>query len=332
MQKKKAVKMAETIFLKAKPIIDFVAVVGVFYIFLYQIKSLRAVCKSVCQYLIRWCLPVDMAFFKSLYFVLESFFRAVIILAVFLAVIWSLIHFIWDMGLKKTTGNNRFEKSLFRYLRDKAVPRCFLVTGKWGSGKTYEVNQFFDKYYRYSRTKVYRLSCFGLSSRKDLTEEINHMIERKDESVYAVIINALQFLPIIGNAINKFLKKDYTYASAKKGSIFIFDDFERITSRTITSEYSGRIYRQSPRRLHWPSSTKEFDDIKQEFKAVEQAFLKTEDFVNQNALREDYDKYIAVTGLINELTEAFGMKVIIVCNSDILGEKFVHDVLRSRLS
>ena len=332
MTKEKTGKKLETIFIKLKKAADFTAVIGVFYILLFQIQALRSLCRAVCQYFINWGLNADLVLFKNLYFLLEKFFRLAILFWIILSVIMFLVRIFCDRKLKKETGNTRFEESLFRYLQDTAVSRCFLVTGKWGSGKTYEVNRFFDQYYRYSRTKVYRVSCFGLSTRKDLVEEINHIIEQGDESFYALIIKILQFLPVIGDAVNKFLKKSYSYTSAKKGSVFIFDDFERITSRTIIGNYERKIYHQSPRLLGDVSNAKEFDQIKKEFQSVERAFSKVEDFYSNNALREDFDKYIALTGLINELIESCGMKVIIVCNSDMLGEKFVHDVLRSKLN
>ncbi len=332
MTKEKVVKKLETIFIKLKKAVDFTAVTGVFYILLYQVKGLRTFCREVCKYLINWGVNIELVSFKNLYFSWEKFFRLAIVSWIVLSVILLIVRIICDLRLKKKTGNTRFEESLFRYLQDTAVSRCFLVTGKWGSGKTYEVNRFFDQYYRYSRTKVYRVSCFGLSTRKDLVEEINHIIEQGDESFYALIIKILQFLPVIGDAVNKFLKKSYSYTSAKKGSVFIFDDFERITSRTIIGNYERKIYHQSPRLLGDVSNAKEFDQIKKEFQSVERAFSKVEDFYSNNALREDFDKYIALTGLINELIESCGMKVIIVCNSDMLGEKFVHDVLRSKLN
>lgn len=332
MKKRELLKQAEAVLLQTKKVTDFMAVVGVFYILLFRIPSLRAIGRAVCQYLITWYIPVDMAVLKKIYLCGEQVFRLAILLWFFLTLLLFFSSLIWDYRLKRQKGNNRFEESLFRYLQDRAVPRSFLITGKWGSGKTYEVEHFFDRYYRHSRTKVYRISCFGLSSRKELVEEINHTIEQDDASIYALIIKVLQFLPVVGEAVNKFLKKSYTYTSVRKGSIFIFDDFERITSRIIIGEHTGQLYRPSLHIRSNVSNMREFDEIKREFQSVENAFAKLEGFVEQNALREDYDKYIAATGLINELVESFGMKAIIVCNSDILGEKFVHDILRSKLS
>lgn len=332
MRKRKIFKRLETIILKTKNTIDFMAVVGVFYILLFQVRALRVLCKTVCQYVTAWYIPVELSFFKNLYLWLESIFRIIFLLAILFHVIFFVVRTIWDRRLRRKTGGSRFEESIFRYLQDTAVSRCFLVTGKWGSGKTYEVNRFFDKYYRYSKTEVYRISCFGLSSRKDLIEEINQTIEQKDASFYARMIRVLQFLPVIGAAIEKFLKKSYTYTSIKKGSIFIFDDFERITSRIVEGGNVEHIYHKNPRSFARGTNTSEFSDIEKEFQAVERSFLKIEGFIDQNAVGRDYDKYIAATGLINEMIESYGAKVIIICNSDILGEKFLHDVLRSKLN
>lgn len=328
--------MKENKLLKIKMIIDYMAVVGVFYILAYQIKILREIGKAVCRYLINWLGYSDMAMLKKIYMAGEHIFRVFIVIAILSSIAKIIIQYVHERKLKSMKRENRFEESLFKYLQDKTVPRVFLITGKWGSGKTYEVNNFFEKYYSCVNTKVYRVSCFGLSSRKELVNEINNVIEQADNSIYATTIKVLQYLHVIGEAINKFLKKTYEYNSLKEGSIFIFDDFERITSRPIIGESSKRLYKQSPFMLSnvrgGRDSIREFQDIKKELKSIDKSFSQVDDFITQHSLREDYDKYIAVIGLINELVETYGAKVIIVCNSDILGEKFVHDVLRSKLN
>lgn len=65
---------------------------------------------------------------------------------------------------------------------------------------------------------------------------------------------------------------------------------------------------------------------------VEKSFHRIEDFVAENLERIDIDKYNIAIGLINDIVEMYGMKVVIICNSEILGEKFVHDILRSKLN
>lgn len=57
-----------------------------------------------------------------------------------------------------------------------------------------------------------------------------------------------------------------------------------------------------------------------------------EDFVTQSFEHTYIDKYNIAIGLINDIVEIYGMKVVIICNSEILGEKFVHDILRSKLN
>ena len=75
-----------------------------------------------------------------------------------------------------------------------------------------------------------------------------------------------------------------------------------------------------------------FKEIKNEFESVGKAFYKIEDFFTNNLEQSDIDKYNIVIGLINDIIETYGMKVIIICNSEMLGEKFVHDILRSKLN
>lgn len=132
----------EKIWLKTKKIIDYIAIVGVFYILVYQIKTLREIGKSICQYLINWFGNTDMASFKKLYVVGEQVFRVFIIIAIILSIAITIKKYVNEYKLKTIEGENRFEKSLFKYLQNKSVPRAFLITGKWGSGKTYEVNNF----------------------------------------------------------------------------------------------------------------------------------------------------------------------------------------------
>lgn len=143
-------------------------------------------------------------------------------------------------------------------------------------------------------------------------------------------------MPIIGGAVEKFLKKSYGYDSVKQGSIFIFDDFERITSRAIVRNYSSHLYKTSSfllsKATQGRSASSEFKEIKREFESIEKSFENIENFFVQNLERSDIDKYNIIVGLINDIIEIYGMKVIIICNSEILGEKFIHDILRSKLN
>lgn len=332
-------KLAEGI-LKLKNKFEFYSICSIMYILLYQIPTLRKLCKSIYLYISTDVVIFDIFTVKHIYFFGEYISKIVILFYIILLLSTKTINFFWEKWLKSQEGKTRFEKSLFRYLRDNSISHCFLVSGKWGSGKTYDVNTFFDKYYKFSKAKVYRISCFGLNTRNDLVEEINKTIEQTDSSFYTTLINVLQYLPIIGEPIGKLMKKNYNYASLKKDSIFIFDDFERICSKSLLSsnDYDiniPKLYSKSPFFLREAVRTnpiKQFVDISDEFSNVQAGFNKIDKYLNSKLQHEYYEKYIAIVGLINEIIDIHNMKVLIICNTDVLGEKFVHDVLRSKLN
>lgn len=266
------------------------------------------------------------------------FFEYAICIIIFLCVVLSIAVFLsgiwWSFYIKKLKGDSRFEQCALRYMRDKGIPHCLLITGEWGSGKTYEVNDFLQKYYYNSNIKIYRISCFGLCTRKEVIEEINDTIEREDNSLYKTICIVVRYIPVLGELISKLVRRTYRYDSVKEKSIFVFDDFERITSRTTEETGLPGLYKRDSllktnlSRANSPGS----DIIDNEFKQVERAFSRLITEKQYITDRNDYDKYISIAGLINELIETKKAKVLIICNSDVVGEKFIHDVLRSKLN
>lgn len=324
-----------------KKYLSRLAPLAFFYILLYRVEAVKKFCKAVVLYIIEAkLLPVSAETIKNLYFVGEKLCLIEIVLTIVSVILMWAIRWLNDYLTKQEAKNmeqkSRMEESLFRYLQEGTAPRCYLVTGEWGSGKTYEIDHFFDKYYKYSNRKIYRISCFGISSRKELIEEINNTIEREDDSFYTFSIQALKYIPVVGDALYKVLKKSYRYTSVPKGSVFIFDDFERITARMCMEEnniketyYASRMYRQIS---NVDSEEQAFSAISDGFKATEKAFAKIRNFSDRQLDKQDYDKYIAAVGMINELVEVCGMKAIIICNSDMLGEKFIYEVLRSKLN
>lgn len=324
-----------------KKYLSKLAPLALFYILLYRVEAVRKFCKVVVLYLIEAkLLPVSTETVRNLYFAGEKLCLIEIVLTVVAVILMWVIRCLNDRLTEREVKNmeqkSRMEESLFRYLQEGTAPRCYLVTGEWGSGKTYEIDHFFDKYYKYSNRKIYRISCFGISSRKELIEEINNTIEREDNSFYTFSIQALKYIPVVGDALYKVLKKSYRYTSVPKGSVFIFDDFERITARMCREEnnirethYSSRMYRQISNA---DSEKQAFSAISDGFKETEKAFDKIRNFWDRQLDKQDYDKYIAAVGMINELVEVCGMKAIIICNSDMLGERFIYEVLRSKLN
>lgn len=324
-----------------KKYLSKLAPLAFFYILLYHVEAVKKFCKAVVLYLIETkLLPISVENIISLYFIGERICLFEIILTVVSVILmWGvrgLNDYLTKQEAKNMEQKSRMEESLFRYLQEGTAPRCYLVTGEWGSGKTYEIDHFFEKYYKYSNRKIYRISCFGISSRKELIEEINNTIEREDDSFYTFSIQALKYIPVVGDALYKVLKKSYRYTSVPKGSVFIFDDFERITARMCMGEnnirethYSPRMYRQISNA---DSEKQAFSAISDGFKETEKAFDKIKNFGDRQLDKQDYDKYIVAVGMINELVEVCGMKAIIICNSDMLGEKFIYEVLRSKLN
>ncbi|TFD96625.1 P-loop NTPase fold protein [Jeotgalibacillus sp. R-1-5s-1] len=226
---------------------------------------------------------------------------------------------------------NSFENSLYKYIEDKPNGKGYLVTGEWGSGKTYIVTKFLNKYYNFSSKPIYRISCFGLDSRELILNEIKNQIETNDDS----FLNWIQYIPIIGKPFFSLLKNTYSLKSIPQGAIFIFDDFERITSLGVNST-KKEIYNKSrsiSRSSGYRKATRirEFEDIDSEFTKIADTF---KNYSNEKELIEitnNTQKYNIATGLINELIENYNTKVIILCNSDILGYDYVDKVFRGKL-
>lgn len=222
---------------------------------------------------------------------------------------------------------NPFESSLFNYLNSEDDKKTYLVTGEWGSGKTYIVSNFLKKYFRYSNRKIYYISCFGLDSREQILKEIKEQLELNDNS----FLNLLQFIPVIGKPIYSLFKQSYSLSTIKRNSIFVFDDFERISSIGLRSPSTRNgHYKKSHSRMN-RTYNNEFDYIDKEFKKIEESFSKLQKNEEEIYYLENYQRYNVVTGFINELVETYNQKVIIVCNVDILGYEFVDIVFRGKL-
>lgn len=233
---------------------------------------------------------------------------------------------------------NAFENSLYKYIEDRTNGKGYLVTGEWGSGKTYIVTEFFNKYYKFSNKPIYRISCFGLDSRKLILDEIKNQIEINDKSFF----NWIQYIPAIGKPLISILKDSYSLKSIPKRSVFIFDDFERITSLGITNTQRIKSYEKDnsilrsgfsrePQFQEFKDINKEFKDINTEFTKIENALSKYDSESEIISITNNLQKYNIATGLINELIENYNIQVIIICNIDILGYDYVDKVFRGKL-
>ncbi|WP_394186822.1 ATP-binding protein [Metabacillus halosaccharovorans] len=227
----------------------------------------------------------------------------------------------------RTKLSNPFELSLSKYLKSENDKKVYLVTGEWGSGKTYIVSNFLAKYFRFSSRKIYYISCFGLESREQVLREIKEQLEINDNS----FLNLLQYIPVVGQPIYSLFKQSYSLSNVKRNSIFIFDDFERISSIGLRSPSTrNSYYRKSP-FLNNRTNIKEFEDINKEFEKIQESVTRLQKNEEESYYFENYQRYNVVTGFINELAETYNQKVIIICNVDILGYEFVDVVFRGKL-
>lgn len=327
--------------IKLKNVTDVAAILGIMYILLYRINSLKKICMAVGYYAIELTgNTISKQTIIFLYGIGECIAINIIMLSVVLTVIFYIFKKVNDRLLLNLKGENRFQESMFRYLNDTKTSHCFLISGKWGTGKTYDTSEFFQKYYSFSNYKIYRISCFGLSTRQQVVDEISNTIEQNDDSFSKKVLYIIKRLPVIGELIFNLFSKKYSYKHVDEKSVFVFDDFERIT---YAMEKMGDFYETSNRVAHGNlystynydikdrKLSEEINRIRKEFLNVESGFKKVNYVLNGIIRHEDYNKYIAIVGLMNELIE-YKYKVIILCNIGMIGERFVRNVLKDKLN
>lgn len=215
----------------------------------------------------------------------------------------------------KDSKTKKVYKEIYEYLICKEK-RAFLLTGDWGSGKTYTIDTFFNNYYKYQDSKVYKISCFGLESRESILKEMKNIFETEDNSITKKILNLINKIPIVGDFLAGILKSDYEIKNVPKNSIFIFDDFERIAP---LGEINERINKRNNRR--------EFTKLQMKNRRMYNIHDDNEKNVEYNVLT----KYNVVIGIINELVDRYNMKVIILCNTNEINKTFVHEMFECKL-
>lgn len=302
---------------------------SIIYVLIYEIDIVRSVVRNILKYaeVNRMLFGLSSDIINQLYLYLRKFAIYYIVLYICCFFIIKIGFLTFDKYIKSKNSNlNAFEESLFKYLNYAKSEKCYLVSGDWGTGKTFSVSNFFEKHYKFSSKKIYRISCFGLESRQQVLNEIKEQVEFDDDSV----LNLVQYIPIIGKPVYGLLKKSYSLQSIPKGSIFIFDDFERITSRGININQESNYYTKDP-FLNHQTKHDEFKNVNKEFEKIEKSFKNIKN-IEQNQIVDNHtQKYNVVTGLINEIIETYKMKVIIICNVDILGYDYVDKVFRGKL-
>ena len=251
-----------------------------------------------------------------------------VILLIKLFINW--LNFDIDRKIQKdrVLKSNEINRNLYDYINSNEK-KCFVITGNWGVGKTYTIDNFFGKYFKYEKRDVYRISCFGMENRKDILEELKNVFEKQDNSIRKHVLNLCKKIPIIGDLIEDAFKSDYEFKDLREKSIFVFDDFERITVPKYEN-YTNRLYRGRT-RYSTRNSNDPFGEIYKKFKEIESGFERFEDSVKEIREEQKLEKYNIITGLINELIERYNMKVILICNKSEIHNEFFNDIFECKI-
>lgn len=191
------------------------------------------------------------------------------------------------------------------------------------------VDSFLKRKYKYTNRSIYWISCFGLTNRKDVLDVIRDTIKESDDSISAMALSILGIIPVIGEPLAGILKKKYSYSSVKKGSIFVFDDFERIASTVIVKDKQNEI---NTKRQNSQNYKKEQEEIYSVLKDLNSSLSDNNDIMYKTVTKEYENKYLALVSVINDMIERYGHKVIIICNSDLIGRGFLNDVVKAKLN
>ena len=197
---------------------------------------------------------------------------------------------------------------------------------------TYKVRNFINKYLPYREQKAYYISCFGIDTRNDLINQLKEVYEKEDDSLKLKASEFIRLIPVIGEFLYEVLKPKYEFKDMAKNSVFVFDDFERVTP--ILSDYNedNNYYRYN----NYPKLTKnsfdsELNHIKDEFEKIEKGFSYIKDLEEKIIRKDILSKYNIITGLINELVDIYEMKIILICNSEQIDNNYYKEIFDGKL-
>lgn len=182
-------------------------------------------------------------------------------------------------------------KNLYNYFSNQNNKTPIFIAGEWGAGKTYNIEKFIYDYYKYSKQNIYKISCFGITTKEALMKRISEACENEDTSFKNKIVSLIGEIPIVGMFLKSLLEKKYDINNIKENSIFIFDNFERIEC----SKFDG------------PVNTK------------------------TNNYKNAIIKYDIVAGTIDELIEKYNMKVVIIGNEKEMVKDYVYNTFICKL-
>lgn len=274
--------------------------IGICYIIISSIVSVKDFNVNILPIIFFGSYILEMK--KKIYFYLYSLIYLLIIVVIILISLELKNKLMGEEDRSYYTEDLEIE--IYRYLEEKNQ-MGFMVYGEWGVGKTYKVKKCIDKYLRYRNKKYYYISCFGLTSRNAVLNELKNIYSKQDNSIRKKIAECMRIVPIVGELLYSWFQPEYEFKDMKKGSTFIFDDFERIS-----------ILLDIPRGIQEEGNINSLNSREREILQYDR-----------------YNKFNIVTGIINELICIYDMKVIIICNKGELGEynKIFNEKLQCKM-
>lgn len=142
--------------------------------------------------------------------------------------------------LKKYLNSKEMESELDNYIENEKLKYAVLITGDWGTGKTYFINKYCE-----SKKNIIKISLYGLNNISEINDKIiktifNEKIKQKQKvllennKMISCIRRCGKIADNIAELSSSFYKKSkkifqetlYSFVNMKNSTI-IFDDFER---------------------------------------------------------------------------------------------------------
>lgn len=316
---------------------EIIFIVSIAYILIYEIETVRNfICDILNEYNIllkRYDIMINISkqTIRNIYFIGQR----ISVYYLIIYIVGKSFYFLYRKyyvkygKLKKEISykDDIFQRELFEYLNDKDSKNCFLITGEWGSGKTYCVKEFFNNYkkhFKFLNTKVYNISCFGITTRESIIKEVNSVILAENDNGYNSFLTIIKHIPIVGEFLADLLKVSYSIDNISSNSIFIFDDFERIS-------YLDKV--DINKNLIPPEFKTDLErNMRKRFDLIYERINNREEEKNNILVNLYLQKYNAVVGFINDIVENKKCKVIIVCNGEKLGYEYFNQIFDEKLN
>lgn len=222
----------------------------------------------------------------------------------------------------KISEESEFEKHLRLYL-DSKEERVFLLCGDWGVGKSKSTKDYLKKYFKYDKNRnVSFISCYGLDDRKSLIKEIEQAYGRNDNRVIVKIADFIKHIPIL-SGFYSIIRPSYNFNDMNKDSIFVFDDFERI----------GLSYRDDGPKVKYNRPRYDLDSaVENAMLDIEESMYDAREAIRNISLNSRNEKMNIISGIVNDLAENYGMKVIVICNTNYINKDFMRETFEMKMN